>query len=581
MEYQDRREYSPDKVLIQPFFASACNAGSILVKLYPMENIVPGKPVLATFGVPFTKGSMPPEALKTLRILKNGSEIPSFVEMLTPWRHMSDSSKDCKWVRIARVQISYTFSSAFPDYEVITVEWGKNCRQMNISTFKDPRKYWHMVASGTFAAEDRIFEPDVYAVLPRDILCSGVLKTPMNPFPSHIGEKRDNPSDIAGEEFFTDYISYDYASKNFFYTIINEDDPKVLPENLSPYKNFYEPWLYDRSASMFVLYFRSGFLKPLREAVRSTQYYIDHVDSSGYFTLKGRDAKYSYNECLAYTYWLTGDDTAITKVPDILQAFDYVPTRWDPRLSFWTERHPGFKLLAYAIAYELSGGSQIKNSILDMTADFFWHQNGAGGILPPERIDGGVYHLGRQHGPEEVKDQEALITSPWMSVLLQDAMLRCYSFSESMDIADFIRRMGFMFRETSKTDSKHNYTNYVSPQNPAEPGELTYPDYLMRYDGASENRSIMEHDINIACALAWSAYFSFILECYEPTFTKTAISLYHTYTVYLDLYTRPDNPEIYRRPAYYLPVRSMRRYGWQYRTSASFSWLMGQLRKEI
>lgn len=101
----------------------------------------------------------------------------------------------------------------------------------------------------------------------------------------------------------------------------------------------------------------------------------------------------------------------------------------------------------------------------------------------------------------------------------------------------------------------------------------------MRHDGGSENRRIMEHDINIACALAWSAYFSFVSGCYEPSFAETSQKLYHTYTVFLDLYTRPDNPETLRQPAYFLPVRSMRRYGWQYRTSGSFSWLMSQLEK--
>lgn len=579
MQNQDKNVYLPEKALVQSFFSPPQSSGDMLVKLYPMENVVPGKPVLVTFGIPFTKGTMTPEELKTLRILKNDCEIPSFVEMLTPWRHIEDDRKDCKWVRIARVQISYTFKTQYPDYEVITVEWGKNNRQQNVLTLENPRKCWHKVISGSFDEDDHIFEPDVYAVLPKEILSLGVMKTPMKPFPDCIEEKRDNPSIIKQEGFLKDYMDYDYASKNFFYTIINEDDPLVSSENQSPYKSSYEPWLYDRSASMYVLYFRSGFLKPLREAVRSTQYYINHIDPDGYFTLKGMDAKYSYDECLAYTYWLTGDDTAVTRIHDILRPFDYVPTRWDPGLNFWTERHPGFKLLAYAVAYELSGDPKIKDSILEMTEDFFWHQNGAGGLLPANRIDGGVYHFSWQHGPDEVKDQEALITSPWMSVLLQDAMLRCYSFSESTDIANFIYRMGFMFRETSKTDNRHNYTNHVSPSSPDKLEPLTYPDYLMRYDGTSENRRIMEHDINIACALAWSAYFSSISGCYEPSFAEKAQKLYHTYTVFLDLYTRPDNPETLRQPAYFLSARSMRRYGWQYRTSASFSWLMSQLIK--
>lgn len=140
MQNQDKKANPTEKALMQPFFSPPLCRGDILVKLYPMENVIPGKPVLVTFGIPFTRGSITPEELKTLRVLKEDHEIPAFVEMLTPWRHIKDECKDCKWVRIARVQISYSFKAQYPDYEVITVEWGKNNRQQNVLTLETPQK---------------------------------------------------------------------------------------------------------------------------------------------------------------------------------------------------------------------------------------------------------------------------------------------------------------------------------------------------------------------------------------------------------------------------------------------------------
>jgi hypothetical protein len=50
-----------------------------------------------------------------------------------------------------------------------------------------------------------------------------------------------------------------------------------------------EPWLYDRSAGEYELYLRSGFATALREAVRSADFYADHLDNNGFFTLKPGD----------------------------------------------------------------------------------------------------------------------------------------------------------------------------------------------------------------------------------------------------------------------------------------------------
>jgi len=64
-----------------------------------------------TFGLPLTRGSVNQTQLSQVRVLKNGTEIPAFVEQLTPWRSVDDAAIDGQSVRVARIQIPYTFAA--------------------------------------------------------------------------------------------------------------------------------------------------------------------------------------------------------------------------------------------------------------------------------------------------------------------------------------------------------------------------------------------------------------------------------------------------------------------------------------
>ena len=139
-------------------------------------------------------------------------------------------------------------------------------------------------------------------VLPGSYLSKGMLDARTDPTSSSVAETRDDPA-VTDAMTFTGYTEFDSAQKNFFYTTINQN-----PGITINYKTDPEPWLYDRSSAMYELYMRSGFTTALREAVRSADFYADHLNSSGFFTLKPGDAKYAYNESLAYTYWLLGDN---------------------------------------------------------------------------------------------------------------------------------------------------------------------------------------------------------------------------------------------------------------------------------
>jgi hypothetical protein len=537
-------------LLAAQFFAPAEPAGSVNVQLVPLANVAAGTQEIVTFGVPFTRGSVNQAQLGHVRVLNNGVEIPAFVEQLTPWRSIDDLAVDGQSVRVARIQIPYTFTALNP--ESITVQWGGPARTLNRTTLQDPRVEWHTVTSGTFVAADNVEEPDVLPVLPKEYLAKGMLDARTNPTSNGVSETRDDPATMDAMNF-SGYTEYDYAEKNFFYTIINQN-----PGITVPYKTDPEPWLYDRSSGMYELYMRSGFATALREAIRATDFYVDHIDASGFFTLKPGDPKYSYNESLAYTYWLLGDNRMLAPISTVVNAFNGTQTHWTPDLSFFTERNTGDKLLAIEMAYEVTGSATFKANVQTIVGDLIWHQNGAGGQLPANRIDGGLYHTGEQHDISEASSPDVLIASSWMSALLVDPMVRVFGvWQGNSQVPDFIIRMGNFEKFASKTDADGQFG-----------GTTRYPDYLMRADGTTDNRSDtdVQHAMDVGAVAAWATYFNDLRGTPDASMRQLATDLYATYDVGVNFWTRPGGTNFNVSPP--------RRYTWEYKNSPSFSWAL-------
>lgn len=547
----------------EPFLSAAEPSGSIAVKLYPTEGVPPGTAKLVTFGVPFSRGSVDAAGLAKVRVLKAGSEIAAWVEQLTPWRHTTNPLIDGHSVRVARIQIQYAFSVSYPSFETVTVEWGLTTRAQSRPGFTSPRTAWHLVTSGSYAGADGVSEPDVYAVLPAAHLARGALRlTRMNPFDPGVAEGRDDPYAMDAVEHWPGFEEQEHAAKNNSFTLVNEDDPRVAPKNYCPYKTDDEPWLYDRASSLYVLYFRSGAFKALREAVRAADFYANHLNASGRFDLNPSDPKYSYSECLAYSHWVTGDDDPRAKIPLVVSSLAAFPSRWSPSVGFWTERHAAFKLLASVVAYEVLGDAY-KSAVETIKGDYIWHQNGAGGQIPSPRVDGGLYHTGGQHSEGTRK---AYVASPWMTVLLVDAMLRTYAVTEDPGVAAFVKRVGTFERTATRSDANHQYDTYSGP--------LWYADYLTRHDGTIDMRTrqfMEEHALEVGAATAWAGYFAALLGAPDPVLTQRATDLYFTYDIGVNFWIRPDAPAsglaAYR-------VSPWRKYGWEHRPSGGYSWAM-------
>ena len=198
-----------------------------------------------------------------MRVLKNGAEIPAFVDQATPWRHATNPALNGASVRVARIQFRYTFAVTFPQTETVTVAWGGPPRTQTLPVLQPPRDEWHRVTDGTtatggptFGASHDVWEPDVYAVLPVAWLVNSGIKTRLAAFDPAVGPNRLNPATIPAS--FPGYREADHAQVNFFYTILNEDNP-VSSQNAGN-TNFFlggfgeqgEPWLYDRAMAMYM-----------------------------------------------------------------------------------------------------------------------------------------------------------------------------------------------------------------------------------------------------------------------------------------------------------------------------------------
>jgi len=601
---------------ILPFVSPAVTQGQIDVRLRPTEAVPANTPKLVTFGLPFPRGSINVAGLATVTVKHNGVEIPAHVEQLTPWRHRSNAAIDGASVRVAEIQISYGFANIFPAEETIQVSWGFAARTLNVAAAQDPHTAWHAVTSGSFLAGDGVTEPDVYAMLPPNWLSQGALTSVRTTvFDPSNGEARDDPHVNALIQHRPDFQESERAFKNNFYTELNQDDPAVqdyltgiapdgnpAPQiNLVHYRNAdtsgnqawnqREAWLYDRAATMYVLYIRTGFFSALREAVRAAEYYALHVgatgtvdqdnnDLGGFLNIADEtgivppfDTKYSYAESPAYTYWLTGDASMLGVIDRVATAHDYFNHVWTSSLNFWTERHAGFKLLAKVVAWEVRGGTTRRDEVEQILADFRFHQDGAGDplLLPVNRIDGGLYHTGNQHSCDFACD--AIGASSWMSALMVNAATRAYATGEDAATAQFITRFGNFLRHTVIVTTNHPCDDPVAQT----PLPHAVPRYTVLIDGSTGENDFedIEHALDVGSQLAWANYFSVLGGSNGSLLAQSSRDLYDSYDTCANYWIRPDAPATYGKAAF--RVSPPRKWSWEHRISGGFAFAIDEI----
>lgn len=549
-----------------PYFASAPSAGQIDVDLHASEGVAANTPVIASFGVPFPRGTLSLAALSQIRVLDQGVEIPAYVEGLTPWRHRSNAAIDGQSWRVVLVQVEISFANPAQSKR-LSVSYGQSPRTLSRPSRLGRASTFAAVSSGSFVAGDNVQEPRVQATLPASWLSLGTLRASRTlPFDPGNTPARDNPADMDAILSWPGTQEAERAMKNNFYTVINEDDPAVSNPNRCPYKTEFEPWLYDRAAAMFALYLRSGSPKALREALRHAEFYRVNLNASGGFLLNPADNKYSFNESLALAYWLTGDETFLPAISSTANAHNSTAHAWTQGLGFWTERSVAFKLMAHVIDFEVTGSSTRRDSVNAILSALAAHQDGLPGI-PANRIDGGWYHTGAQHGDW---DAAAYGASTWMTALLSEALRRAYVTGEDTATAQMIRRSGSFLRSALRSASSQYGGSTLAPR------------YVIEHDGtdfaATTPIHDEEHALDVTAALAWADYFGALLKQRDPLLAGDVAALYATYDLSVNFWIRPAGPASGLAA---FRVTPWRKWAWEHRSSDGLSWAQEAVRVAI
>jgi hypothetical protein len=354
-------------------------ATKVEVTLTP--QVEEGGKQIVSFGVPFGPGVLSDEQL--LRVSgPDGAEIAVFTKPLAYW--WIDGKKGS--LRSVLVQFELSFD-------------GKGEKRVTVSRDKArtlSREAFTPVADTQVVKKEEGFEfhcPKILATLPAKWLCESWVAWQQIP----AAENKSAP-------WFDEHLMAQFPGS------VKNINSKAT-----------EAHLYDRPATYAKIYVRYGEPKYLLAALRSDDFYIQHLKGDGFFSMKPGDFKYVYSECSAIMYMLTGDERYKDAVNLTLKAWGQWKRINYTGRDFWTERHAGTGLAAYLHAYELSGdAAQIEMSRKYFEGVLALQVHPLDGKAP----DGAWLHTADSHG-----DGNGWTTSPWMSALLMDSIWKLWQIT--------------------------------------------------------------------------------------------------------------------------------------------------------
>ncbi len=368
----------------------ASPGSSVAATLIPQVD-APGA-CIVSFGLPFGPGWLADDSL--IRVTdEDGRELPTFTRPLARW--WGDSERNS--LRSALVQFEVSFPTRSPRTVVIT--WDKPRTAL--------RPVATPVADTEVVLDQKPFDdshrylafsyrcPRVLVVLPADWLCASLLAWQQVP------AKRNTVA-----PWFDEHLEASFADS--------------LP-NISAAD--YSAHLFDRPATYFKLYVRSGEERHLLAAMKAVDFYLQHLGEDGFFDLKtDRDVKYVFTEGFALAYLLTGDERYQEGITRALKAWATHQRIEYQGEGFWTERHHGFGMLAYLHAYEVTGDPLLlANARRYFEAVWSLQTRPLYGGEP----DGAWLHTSESHSERP----DGWITSPWMSAFLVDAIWKYWMLS--------------------------------------------------------------------------------------------------------------------------------------------------------
>lgn len=531
--------------------------GSTSVNLQPIESVELNSSEIISFGMPFPKGYL--TDLSSLRVFNDeGEELPIFVKILSPWRDISSASDENSF-RSVLIQLEVTYldndNNGEADLHNLTVEWGGSSRILDDLAELNTRSNWRLVDSELYSRDELVFEPPVYAVFSSEWYGLSVIKTRLLPKDTH-----------------PDFSVYEDFSIQFSNTALKKVDPRVSPEYLTDYKTAYASWLFDRAMTLYQIAFKSGDYALLRESHRASHFFANHINSNGYFDLRSaNDLKYSHAEGIATNFWLTGDDELKNKISSMVNAFDSFNMSYSLDTNFWTERHAATALSGYVVAFEVLGESELAHKATDAFSTLYKMQNEpASGIT----ATGGLMHTSTSHG----EGANSLMSSPWMSVLLIDAVERYYIHSSDEKVKDFTLKLADYIAEEGLYSTDVFFKDTLpAVKVPYYMAGDNFTDYERNFNPWAD----VEHTLDVSKIFALAHFFDTQKSINSQNYLVLFSDLFKAGMEYnLSSWIRPPSSSLelgeYKGGATVFRLSPPRKFNWWFRTTANLDWLIGE-----
>ncbi|MBU4564267.1 MAG: hypothetical protein KMY53_15070 [Desulfarculus sp.] len=528
----------PTTASYRGFFPGPQPQGEVPLTLVPhpraLSQVVP-----VSFGMPFPPGYVSDPKLISL-VDNTGQEIPIHVEVLANWLPPVPGAP-C----IRSVLIQYQDYMASPVPRTYTLRWGKP-RQKTMAKGWPASRAWLSITDNSYPALT-VKDPTVWALLPASWLGKALIKGRLAP---------------AGT--YPAFHWYEEALGGFYQQAINQPvlnkNQQVHPERKKrfgiDYLNTYEPWLLDRTTTIFLRYLTTGDLKPYKFALRDVQFYAHNVQENGNFALlkPGRPPNviYGNQEALTIAWFFTGLTSLQNASKRVVKLLDRWYPEYSPERTFWTERHLAFHLMIATAAYEMTGDPALlarARHAMDIAI-------GMQTSPPPGAPkDGCLIHTGVQHS----SPVKGWTCSPWMSVLFEDAAMRYYLVSADPRVPQLVLNMADYF-----------ITHGIYRRTPKNSKILfTYPYYMASSVEKAEISSMdWQHCLDTGKLLVLAIYFA----------RKQNLPWKQYLKIYEELVVSAKEMLPKHRTGRITPYTLFppRKFSWWFRTTADIPWLLNQ-----
>lgn len=304
------------------------------------------------------------------------------------------------------------------------------------------------------------------------------------------------------------------------------DEPYPLdpdPDSVPDPKTAYEGWLYDRCATLLLLYTHSGQDRFLRHGLRACSWYARQIkrDGPNAGTFAGKtdaDPKYSHARGLYAYYALTGDEEALAAARAIAEMWNadklfVIPyqeghVRGPDKL--WTERLLGTSLEGLLYGHLFTGEKKYLDGVRQLVDTAHRHVTGdakdlaainPGATFPPQ---GCFIHSAAQQA-EGAADRPWC--SSWMSELLVDALLRYQEQTADprpdaifVQLSRFLRDVGTAYFRGNVLDDRFLAPSFCDdPQDTADRRRLV-PLYGAGVDASGARKTAAEYTDSQHCA---------------------------------------------------------------------------------